>query len=249
MSRISNSNIEWTWMYGKNRGFSWNMGVGCKGGCTIETVGFNCYAREYFETRGKNSYPEMKNFEDVSFIEKNYVKSFPKQPSMIFVNALSDVFYWPPAWIEKMFARILQHPEHIFVVLSKKPVIYQSWKDCHEIPENIWFGATCLDGNEVSTYQDHLFPFQNNTKFLSLEPIREEIPVELFDPEAIDWIIIGGQSGPGKKFYPSIAWVAKLVLFCERNEIPLFFKDNLLIDASGVIQKPTKRYQWPQVKK
>ena len=102
MSRISNSNIEWTWMFGRNRGFSWNPVVGCEGGCRIGTVGHNCYARTYFETRGKNSYPEMDSFEIPTFIEKNFNKSFPKQPSMIFVNALSDIEYWKIEWLSWM---------------------------------------------------------------------------------------------------------------------------------------------------
>jgi len=229
---------------------AWPVYVGCKRGCTVETCGYNCYAKRDF-WRYQRLYPEMKGkFENVSFIQRNFDKTFPKKPAKIFINPSSDPEYWDRVGMFRILEKIRGNLQHIFMMLTKSISEYSpSAFDWGVIPNNLWLGITANDTTAFIEAQKSLLQIKNNTKFLSLEPIREEIPVELFDPEAIDWLIIGGQSGPGKKFYPSIAWVAKLVLFCERNEIPLFFKDNLLIDASGVIQKPTKRYQWPQVKK
>jgi protein gp37 len=84
---------------------------------------------------------------------------------------------------------------------------------------------------------------------LSIEPIEEEILLDHFEPTAINWIILGGQSGPGEKFYPSLRWLFELSDFCIDNGIPLFIKDNFKFESDVGIFKPTKRQEWPEVKR
>ena len=58
-------------------------------------------------------------------------------------------------------------------------------------------------------------------KFLSLEPVLGPLPN--LDLQDIDWVIVGGESGPGARpMDPS--WVTDLRDQCQRAKIPFFFK-------------------------
>jgi len=252
MSRISHSKIEWTHVFGKKNGYSSNEVVGCKNGCTVETKGFNCYARQYWETRGKSHYPEMKSFEDVQLIQRNFNKSYPKKRSMIFVNALSDICYWNLDYVSKVFSKITQYPQHIFVLLTKHPWIYANISITAHIPKNVWLGVTCLDADDILVNQDLLSRFRNHTTFLSIEPIKEEFNCQHLDLNAANWLIIGGQTGPGEKFYPRQEWLSEVYAFTVRNDIPLFLKDNLKVKVNDVVRSMKEMpemivREWPEV--
>lgn len=206
---------------------AWPVYVGCRNGCAVGTCGYDCYAKRDFH-RYQHCYPEMKGkFENVSFIEKNFNMSFPKKPARIFINPSSDPEYWS---VKKMQCNILPkingNTEHVFMILTKNPVIY--WAMNHLLPKNLWLGVTVNSRTELLRTMDKFgVIMRNRVKFLSLEPIREEIPIELFDPDRIDWLIVGGQSGPGERFYPSVKYIIELEHFCMKNDIPLFIKPNL----------------------
>jgi len=252
MSRISHSKIEWTHIFGERNGYSSNEVVGCMNNCTVETKGFDCYARQYWETRGKSHYPEMKSFEDVQLIQNNYNKSYPKKRSMIFVNALSDICYWNFDRVGKVFSKIAKYPQHVFVLLTKHPWVYQQIANHMDIPMNIWLGATCLNAEDVLSNQDKLYGFEDHITFLSIEPIKEEFNCQHLDLNAIKWLIIGGQTGPGEKFYPSQEWLSEVYAFTVRNDIPLFLKDNLKVKVNDVVRSMKEMpemivREWPEV--
>jgi Bacteriophage protein gp37 len=193
--------------------------------------------------------PEMKgDFKNVTFFQRDFDRSFPRKPARIFINPSSDPIWWGANETQSICGKILAHPQHAFILLTKNEAVYDWWKPTFGKLKNLWLGITVNTAVEMEK-QGILKGFKNIT-FLSLEPIREEIPIESFDPNAIDWLIIGGQSGPGEKFYPSGTWFRRLTMWCDEHEIPLFVKDNFQYEhkLTGRIAKSTKRYEWPEVK-
>lgn len=249
--KLSNSAIEWTWFFGEKNGYTWNPGKGCLHDCTNNRR-FTCWAEGWFKRFGKDLYPDMKSFQDIHWHTKDYNRTLPDEPSMIFVGATGDVSFWNDDWIGKAIEKIWNYSQHIFIFLTKNPNIY-CVNEFDNAPYNCWFGASALNENEVTTYQDTLFSFQNRTTFLSIEPIEEEIKLDHFEPTAIDWLIIGGQTGPGEKFYPSGKWVGELWEYTRKHDIPIFFKDNFKMKTDNGIKTikealKTKIQEWPEAK-
>jgi len=74
-------------------------------------------------------------------------------------------------------------------------------------------------------YQKFKISNPNNLKFVSYEPLLDEIFVNL---QGIDWIIVGAETGNRKgKVIPKREWVEDIVEYCRRKNIPIYLKDSL----------------------
>ena len=58
-------------------------------------------------------------------------------------------------------------------------------------------------------------------KFLSLEPLISEVKV--LNLAEIDWVIVGGESGPGARRMLE-EWVINIKSQCQSQNVPFFFK-------------------------
>ena len=68
---------------------------------------------------------------------------------------------------------------------------------------------------------NHLRETRSRIKFLSLEPLLG--PLDGFRLHGIDWVIVGGESGPGARpMKPE--WVTSLRDQCVEANVPFFFK-------------------------
>jgi protein gp37 len=85
---------------------------------------------------------------------------------------------------------------------------------------NVWLG-TSIESDDYVRRADDLRAAPAAVRFLSLEPLLG--PLASLDLAGIDWVIVGGESGPG--FRPlDLDWVRDLRDRCIRLRIPLFFK-------------------------
>jgi protein gp37 len=85
---------------------------------------------------------------------------------------------------------------------------------------NVWLG-TSIERDDYVRRADDLRAAPAAVRFLSLEPLLGPLPS--LDLTGIDWVIVGGESGPG--FRPlDLDWVRDLRDRCVRLRIPLFFK-------------------------
>jgi len=218
------SKIEWCDM-------TWNPVWGCKNNCPY------CYARKIAKRFGTT--PEMRNFE-LTWMEKNYTKRFPAKPKRIFVNSMSDIYFWEHGWVERVFERIVDYPQHVFMFLTKFPESYGIWSQLI-FPENCWLGITCTTFErlvEVVLDMNHIA--RGNTFFISAEPLQNDIGNEIGRVgirENFDWLIVGAETGNRKgKTIPQREWIEELVDI----DIPLFMKDNLRPYWDGKF-----RQEWP----
>ena len=210
---MAHSKIEWTES-------TWNPLTGCtkiSPGCK------NCYAERMahrLKAMGQRNY---KNGFDLSIHE--HFLDLPlhwKSPKMIFVNSMSDLLHEdvPPEFIKKVFSIMNKASWHTFQVLTKRSHHLLELDNNLNWTDNIWMGVS-VENEDYSYRIDHIRNTNAYIKFLSLEPLLGPIPN--LDLDGIDWVILGGESGP--KSRPILEeWVLDIRDQCVKSKVPFFFK-------------------------
>jgi protein gp37 len=173
------------------------------------------------------------------------------RPRKIFVNSMSDMFHElvPEGYIDKVFASMALSPQHIFQVLTKRPerqreymadVAYRTeqvgidaeyrsglaryddegmatWP--FPLP-NVWLG-TSIENDRWTVRADDLRQTNAAVRFLSCEPLLG--PLTHLDLTGLDWVIVGGESGPGSRPM-KLEWALDLRDKCVKEGVPFFFK-------------------------
>ena len=208
-----NSSIEWT-------GSTWNPLTGCtkiSPGCK------NCYAERMalrLQAMGQRNY--VNGFE---LTLQEAALELPlrwKKPQTIFVNSMSDMFHAevPVEFIIKVFDVMRRASWHRFQVLTKRSERLLRLSDQLPWAENIWMGVS-VENDAYTKRIDHLRETKSRIKFLSLEPLLG--PLYGLQLNGIDWVIAGGESGPGARpMKPE--WVTSLRDQCVEASVPFFFK-------------------------
>lgn len=162
-----------------------------------------------------------------------------QKPSKIFVSSMGDLFgeWVPDEWIEQVMNVVKQCPQHTFMFLTKNPYRYYNWFGCDKnIPQNCWIGASADNANDAHVRSEDLAFMEATVRFISFEPLFEDV-VEYVDWDALDWVIVGAQTGPGRKETRK-EWVETILSYAEAYNIPVFLKDNL--------NWPEKIQNWPK---
>jgi protein gp37 len=145
-----------------------------------------------------------------------------RKPQTIFVNSMSDLFHKavPDGFIFRTFDVMRRARWHNFQVLTKRSDRLVELSPKLGWSPNIWMGVS-VESPRYAFRVDHLRGTGAATKFLSLEPLLERLPcLNLRD---IDWVIVGGESGPGARPMDP-AWVKEIRDLCLRAAVPFFFK-------------------------
>ena len=140
----------------------------------------------------------------------------------VFVNSMSDLFHAkvPTAFIRDVFDVMVATPQHTYQVLTKRPLRAARIAGQLPWPANVWLGAS-VENMEVAHRVDHLRRVPAAVRFLSCEPLLA--PLDGLDLTGIDWVIAGGESGPGARpMHPD--WVRGLRDQCRAAGVPLCFK-------------------------
>jgi protein gp37 len=225
----SRTGIEWT-------DATWNPATGCtkvSAGCD------HCYAETLAKNRLRDVYlrqlPVVDNAENRR--DPFAVRLWPQrldqpinwtEPRMVFVNSMSDLFHHdvPPEFVLRVFEVMLTADWHIYQVLTKRPARAAKFWERHrhefglsEIPDHIWIG-TSVENEEVAYRIRQLRLVGARVRFLSCEPLLGPLQPDLGE---IDWVIVGGESGPG--FRPMHRdWAAAIRDRCLDTGVPFFFK-------------------------
>jgi protein gp37 len=184
----------------------------------------------------KNCYAERMALRLKAMGQKNYSRGFDlsihpqalelplkwKKPQMIFVNSMSDMFHSdvPTDFIFKAFEVMKRASWHRFQVLTKRAERLWSLNDELTWADNIWMGVS-VESESYASRIDLLRLTNASTKFLSLEPLLG--PLDNLSLEGIDWVIVGGESGPRARPMNS-GWVTCIRDQCIRAGVPFFFK-------------------------
>ncbi len=111
-------------------------------------------------------------------------------------------------------------PQHSFQVLTKRSENLRKLNQVIRWPVNVWMGVT-VESNDYLSRIENLRNTEAKIKFISFEPLLERI--RKVDLQGIDWVIVGGESGP-KARPMSPFWVEEIRDLCLKAEIPFFFK-------------------------
>jgi protein gp37 len=145
-----------------------------------------------------------------------------RKPKIIFVCSMSDLFHEkvPDEYIQEIFDVMRQAHWHQFQVLTKRAERLAQLEMVLDWPRNVWMGVT-VENEDFLSRIDHLRQTSAKVKFLSLEPLLGSLPG--LNLKGIDWVIVGGESGPGARPV-SIDWVRGIRDNCEKSNVPFFFK-------------------------
>jgi protein gp37 len=213
-----NSAIEWT-------DATWNPVRGCtkiSPGCK------HCYAATFAERfRGVEGHPYEQGFDLRLVPEKLSEPLRWRTPKTIFVNSMSDLFHpsVPDDYIEAVARVMVAAKWHTFQVLTKRAdrlsQLLNTTLRSAAIEPHIWWGVSVENRKHGLPRIEHLRNTPARVKFLSVEPLLEDIgQIKLRN---IDWVIVGGESGPGARAMKE-EWVISLRNQCKRKEVPFFFK-------------------------
>ncbi|RKU08996.1 hypothetical protein C6501_15730 [Candidatus Poribacteria bacterium] len=145
-----------------------------------------------------------------------------KKPRRIFVNSMSDLFHEKIKldFIQEVFSVMKEANWHQFQILTKRASRMLEFSPKLPWPSNVWMGVSVEDSRVMDRIDD-LRQTDAKIKFLSLEPLIGPLPdLEL---SGIDWVIVGGESGPGAREMKK-KWVVEIRDQCKRDGVPFFFK-------------------------
>ena len=205
--------IEWTEC-------SWNPITGCSkisDGCK------NCYAERLSKRLVAMKNPRYINGFDVT-IHSDLIEA-PKKwktPRKIFVNSMSDLFHEkvPEQTILDIFETMNDCPQHQFQILTKRSERLKELNPKINWTSNIWMGVT-VESHKYLDRINYLRDSNAKIKFVSAEPLLDDlIGLDLL---GIDWIIVGGESGPGARKMEK-QWVDNIKTVARQNKTAFFFK-------------------------
>ncbi|MGC1782389.1 MAG: phage Gp37/Gp68 family protein [Acidobacteriaceae bacterium] len=220
-----NSHIEWT-------DATWNPVTGCtkiSPGCK------HCYAERLanrLQAMGQSNY--LNGFKVTLQPQMLEVPLNWKSPKRIFVNSMSDLFHAdvPFEYITRVFDVMGHAAWHQYQILTKRSDRLLELSSRLNWEEQIWMGVS-VESERYAYRIDDLRKTGAAVKFLSLEPLLGPLP--RLDLEGIDWVIVGGESGPrARPMDPG--WATDLRDQCLRASVPFFFKQ-----WGGIRKKDTGR--------
>lgn len=207
------SSIEWTEA-------TWNPVTGCtkiSPGCK------HCYAERMarrLEAMGQANY--RNGFRLTLQPQMLELPLHWRRSRLVFVNSMSDLFHEdvPLDYVRQVFDVMERASWHTFQVLTKRADRLRHLGGSLSWPRNVWMGVS-VESDRYLGRIDGLRATGAQVKFLSLEPLLGPLPTLEF--EGIDWVIVGGESGPRAR--PMDArWVMDIRDRCHEAQVPFFFK-------------------------
>jgi protein gp37 len=207
------SSIEWTEA-------TWNPVTGCNQvspGCA------HCYAKTFAERwRGVPGHPYEQGFDLRLWPERLETPLRWRKPRTIFVNSMSDLFHEaiPHDFLLAVFDTMRLAHWHTFQILTKREQGLSAIAHELDWPANVWMGVS-IENRRFVNRADKLRAVPASVRFISAEPLLG--PLDELDLTGIDWLIAGGESGPGHRRVDP-AWIRALRDQCTHNGVAFFFK-------------------------
>jgi protein gp37 len=205
--------IEWTHS-------SWNPATGCtkvSAGCRY------CYAERMAKRLQAAGLYRYRNGFKVTLQED--IVELPlrwRKPRLVFAGSMTDLFHEdiPFEYLLRIFETMQKAHWHVFQLLTKREDRLAELYKHLPWPENVWMGVTVESSKEISR-MEILRKVPAAVRFVSMEPLLGPIP--RFPIDGIDWIIVGGESGPNARPV-EYRWIVEIRNRCLKNNIPFFFK-------------------------
>jgi len=226
MARVSS--IEWT-------DVTWNPVTGCNkvsAGCKF------CYAERMAKRLQAMGVDQYRHGFKLTLAPQMLALPYSwKSPRTVFVNSMSDLFHKdvPLNYLQQVFKVMNETPRHTYQILTKRSDRLRALSPVLNWTPNIWMGVS-VEEEKVSFRIADLLATSATIKFLSIEPLIG--PVETLYLDKIDWVIVGGESGPGARPLKK-EWVISILRQCNKHKVKFFFKQWGNPKFNGNPQDPT----------
>ncbi|MDA3789782.1 MAG: phage Gp37/Gp68 family protein [Desulfobacula sp.] len=225
---------------------SWNPVSGCT---KISTGCKHCYANRIALDLQEQGNPKYK-----SGFKTTCHSSLLREPlkwkknKRVFVNSMSDLFHKDVAdsFIMRVFWTMSLAAQHQFYILTKRSERLYSMRNELSWMDNIWMGVSVETADYLYRI-DHLRATGAVIKFISIEPLLGPLPdMDLSD---INWVIVGGESGPGARPMRE-EWVLDIRDQCIAAGVPFFFKQWSYVNGkkNGCLLKGETWNHMPKIK-
>jgi protein gp37 len=234
---MAETSIEWTEA-------TWNPIVGC----TIATPGCtNCYAmRMAGRIEAMGTAPHYSGttkrvhgkavWTGKLALAPDAVLAAPlhrRRPTTYFVNSMGDLFHkdCSDEWIHRVFAVMAEARQHTFQVLTKRAQRMNDYLSTHQAEplRNVWIGVSTERQKEADERIPLLLGAPAAVRFISAEPLLGPLNIRNYVSDKknrgprLDWVIVGGESGPRARPMDP-AWVEKIRVQCDHSDTAFFFK-------------------------
>jgi protein gp37 len=225
-----NSSIEWTH-------HTFNPWWGCT---KISSACDHCYAETWAKRVGQSVWGNKapRRF----FTDKHWKEPLRWNADAIAEGVRHRVFCASMADVFERRAELNQQRERLWklieatpmldwLLLTKRPQNIEKMAPWSEVwPHNVWLGTTVEDQTNALVRLPHLLKHKARVRFLSCEPLLGPLDLKGWlkpDPKlglhGIDWIIAGGESGPGSR--PMLpAWARNLRDQATKAKVAFHFK-------------------------
>lgn len=229
---MENSKIEWT----DHTANPWwgceKVSPGCK----------HCYAEALANRYGKSIWGPAKTTDrEFKIGVWNEIPKWNKQAERegkrrrVFMASMSDFFEDHPqvsGWRAEAM-QLIQKCEWLdFLILTKRPENVRAmafrWL-AFGFPENVWIGTSVENQEMADKRIPELLRIPARVRFLSMEPLLEHVEIHryalggLITTDPLSWVIVGGESGHGKRPFNS-DWARSIRDQCREAGIPFFMK-------------------------
>lgn len=219
------SKIEWTER-------TWNPVTGCtkvSAGCK------HCYAERMAKRlRAMGQHKYRNGFRVTCHPETLDEPRRWRKPRMVFVCSMGDLLHdaVPMSFILRVFGVMGTTPQHTYQVLTKRadrlPLLVCALDAVCGLrwPPNVWVGVT-VENRDALWRINYLRRMPAPVRFLSCEPLLEDLGDlrlgGMDDLRRVEWVIVGGESGPGARPMDP-AWARSIRDQCQEANVPFFFK-------------------------
>lgn len=228
----SDTAISWT-------GATWNPWMGCRKvsqGCK------NCYMYRDMAKYGRDP---------MTVVRSKTTFTAPlkwKDPQFVFTCSWSDFFIEEAdAWREEAWDIIRRTPHLTYQILTKRPEriaqhLPNSWGTGWA---NVWLGVS-VENQDAVGRMAQLAEIPAVVRFVSAEPLLGPIHTPLF--AQMDWVIIGGESGP-KRREMEMAWAREVRDQCVEHGVAVWFKQQSALKpgyAPYIVESDGTHTEWRQ---
>ena len=215
--------------------WSWNPVTGCTHAGTDECD--ECYAKVMARRLQAMGKPRYANGFQVTLHPEALDEPLafdPNKEFMCFLPSMGDLFHplVPDSFIDQVMSVIWRTPNGTYQILTKRSARMAQYFATHPCPPNAWLGVTC--GCKKSLFRvDDLRHIAAPVRWLSIEPCLDDLANGGLDLTNIDWIVVGGESGPSaRRMFP--AWPMYLKDLADASGTTFFFKQWGSIGADGI---------------
>lgn len=150
----------------------------------------------------------------------------------VFCASMADVFEDNPQvanWRGELFKLIEATPNLDWLILTKRPErifslgtdavgeIFDLWLARQK---NVWLGTSIENQKTADERTKHLLRVGPCIRFLSVEPLLEEVDIEV---NKLNWVIVGGESGKNCRPF-DVEWARRIHAQCKDYDVPFFMK-------------------------